>query len=270
MLPSKIPQASVVKNTVKTAISGKRLPAIFAALSAVFASYILYFFWSGMLFVLGESAAWLAIVTVLIMATFILAPLFLGVTRFFWRITAESDDGPCEIFYYFSSFKRYKRSVKLVLVLLFRGGCIVLACLLPFIIANAVSNTWIYQFLGTEIPLWAAGLELLKEFLKFSGIFLSFCFLLKYYLVPAVFVMDDDLLLLEAVHISVMVSRRSAGVFLSLILSLAGWILLSFLGIPLVYTAPLFFGCYAVHSRYALVNYNLSLDFYEKEGYGGF
>lgn len=270
MFPSKIPQSSVVKDTVKTAISGKRLSAIFAALSAVFASYILYFFSSGILFVLGESAVWIASIISVFAATFILSPLILGVIRFFWRITADSNDGPAEIFYYFSSFYRYKRSVKLVLVLLFRGGCIVLACLLPFIIVNAVSNTWIYQFLGTEIPLWAAGLELLKEFLKFSGIFLSFVFLLKYYLVPAVVVMDEDLLLLEAIHISVMVSRRSAGAFLSLIASLAGWILISFLGIPLIYTAPLFFGCYAVHSRYALVNYNLSLDFYEKEGYGGF
>ena len=103
-----------------------------------------------------------------------------------------------------------------------------------------------------------------------TEIVVSFAFLLKYYLTPAIAVMDDDLLLMEAVHISTMVARKSAGSFLSLIASLAGWILLSFLGIPLIYTAPLFFGCYAIHSRYALVNYNLILDFYKKEGYQGF
>lgn len=270
MFESKIPSSNVVKNTVKTAFSGKMISAIFAALSAVFASYILYFFTMGFFFVLGEDATVIVNVIAVLASVFILAPLFLGVVRFFWRITSDFDEGPAEVFYYFSSAARYKRAIKLVLVLLFRGGCMVLVCLLPFIVVNIISNTWIYQFLGTEIPLWAAGLELLKEFLKFSGIFLSFVFLLKYYLVPAVVVMDDDMLLFEAVHISVMVSRKSLGSFLSLTASLFGWILLSFLGLPLIYTAPLFFGCYAVHSRYALVNYNLSLDFYEKEGYRGF
>lgn len=270
MFPSRIPPSNVVKNTVKAAITGKRISATLAALSVVFATFIIYYFSASLGFVLGDNFFWIIVIINILGGLLVLAPLSLGVVRYFWRFTAEADDGPAEVFYYFSSFIRYKRPIKLTLIILLRGGFIVLACMLPFAVINIISNTWIYQFLGTEIPLWAAGLELLKEFLKFSGICLSCAFLLKYYLTPAIAVMDDDLLLMEAVHISTMVARKSAGSFLSLIASLVGWILLSFLGIPLIYTAPLFFGCYAIHSRYALVNYNLILDFYKKEGYQGF
>jgi hypothetical protein len=130
-----------------------------------------------------------------------------------------------------------------------------------------LSNAWIYQFLGTEIPIWVAGLALVEAFLQVAGTFVALIVVAKYYLVPVIAVMDENLLVLEAVHMSVMVSRRSLGAAAGLFCSLIGWVLLSTFVIPLIYTAPLFLGCYVVHGRYALVNYNLSLDYYNRQRY---
>ena len=267
MFPLKIPSSSIVKNTVKSAFKGKRVPATLASLTVVFAYYLISMLVSGMASVMNNYFELLAIGIFVISAVFILLPLLLGVVRFFWRLTGGADDNPTAVFYYFSSSFLYKRAIKLALLLAFRCACVTVVCLLPYIIVFTLSNTWIYQFLGTEMPLWVAGMTLLESFLQVTGFFVAFILSLRYYLTPVVAVMDDDLLLLEAVHISVMVSHRSVSAFGGLIASLIGWILLSFFVIPLIYTVPLLLGCYVVHGRFALVNYNLSLDYYEKEGY---
>ena len=72
--------------------------------------------------------------------------------------------------------------------------------------------------------------------------------------------MDESLYLMEAMHISEMISKQSISAFASLVVSFIGWFLLSLLGLPLVYTLPFFLISYVVHSRFAIVNYNLNLQ----------
>ena len=267
MFPLKIPSSSIVKNTVKSALKGKRVPATLASLTVVFAYYIVYMLTTSLASVMNDAFKIIATVFFALALIFLVLPLLLGAIRYFWRLTGGADDNPATVFYYFASLFAYRRAVKLILLVIFRLVCVTFVCMLPYFIVNILSDTWLYHLLGTEMPLWVAGMDLLKSFLQVSGICVAVVVSLRYYLVPAIAVMDEDLLLLEAVHISVMVSRRSASAFCGLVASLVGWILLSFFVIPTVYTVPLFIGCYVVHSRFALVNYNLSLDYYEKEGY---
>ena len=266
MLSLKIPGGAAVKSTVKASLADKYISAVIVAMSVVFAALFLYVMMSAIAIVFGENLLLIGTFA-LLFTIFIINPLFLGAVRWFWRITDSSNDGPEAVFYYFSSFFRYARSIKFVLYISFKLCGIFFICLLPYLIVYLLSNSWIYQFLGTDIPLWAAGLVMVQSFLRIAGIVLALAFSSKYYLVCSVVVMDDDILILEAAHISVMVSRHSTSALLGLTASLFFWILVSFTLLPLIYTAPLILGCYAVHCRYALVNYNMNLDYYNGEEY---
>lgn len=266
MLSLKIPGGAAVKSTVKASLADKYISAVIAAMSVVFAALFLYVMTSATALMFGEVII-LPIAFALLFAVFILHPVFLGAVRWFWRVTDGSDDGPETVFYYFGSFFRYSRAVKCILYVGFKVCGIFFVCLLPYLIVTLLSNSWIYQFLGTDIPLWAAGLVMVQSFLRIAGIFIALVLVSKYYLVYSVVVMDDNILILEAAHISEMVSRHSASAFLGLIVSLFFWILISFTLLPIIYTAPLILGCYAVHCRYALVNYNMNLDYYNGEEY---
>lgn len=267
MLPLKIPTSRVVKSTVRSAFQGRIIPVSLAALTVVFSYYVAYLLAGALTVPSGTYGEIISVVSLLLMFCFILGPVTLGAVRYFWRLTDGADEGPVAVFYYFSSLYRYKRAIKVLLIPLFRCAGVFIICLLPYGVISVLSNAWIYQFLGTEIPIWVAGLALVEAFLQVAGTFVALIVVAKYYLVPVIAVMDENLLVLEAVHMSVMVSRRSLGAAAGLFCSLIGWVLLSTFVIPLIYTAPLFLGCYVVHGRYALVNYNLSLDYYNKQRY---
>ena len=265
MFPEKIPGSAVVKSTAKAALTGKYLGAAVAALLPVFAYYLLNILTSCAYTVLPERFGIFVTLFSYVFTVFAIFPLFLGVVRFFWRLTDGLEEAPVEAFCYFGSFTLYKRAIKSAFIILFKFLTVFIPSMLPYYVTVLLSNTWLYQFLGTEIPLWVAGLALLSAFLKYAGIFVGLILFARYYLFAAVVVMDDELLLYEAVHISTMISSRSAGAFAALIVSLIGWILLSLLIVPMIYTAPLILSCFVIHCRYTIVNHNRTLEFYSKE-----
>ncbi len=265
MFPEKIPGSDVVKSTSRASLAGKYITATIVSLFPVLA----YYFFSVMVIcalkILPEKTYLLIGIAAGLAAVSILFPLILGVVRYFWRLTDGLDEDPSVAFYYFESFANYKRALKSAVLLIFKFLTSFIPCMLPYFVTVLLSNGWLYRFLGTEIPLWVAGLALLSAFLKYAGLFLGFILFLRHYLFVAVVVMDDDLLIYEASHISTMVSAHSIGSFAALIISLMGWILLSLLIAPMVYTAPLILSCFVIHCRYAIVNYNQALEFYSKE-----
>ncbi len=265
MFPEKIPGAMVVKSTARISLSGKYITAAVAALLPILAYYLLSITISCAFEVLPQKTGLYIGAAAVLLSVFVLFPLFLGSARYFWRLTDGLDEDPATVFYYFNSFACYKRSLKSAILLIFKFSTTFIPCMLPYFVTVLLSDGWIYRFLGTEIPLWVAGLALLSAFLKYAGVFVGLLLFLRHYLFVAIVVMDDDLLIYEADHISTMVASRSIGSFAALIASLLGWVLLSVLIAPMLYTAPLIMSCYVVHCRYALVNYNRTLEFYSKE-----
>lgn len=259
MLQLKIPNSGVVKSTVKAILKGNRIPAGVVG-TIPYLIFLLATAIAGVFAMLLTRVPLVADVILALLIIFLFAPCFLGAIRWFWRATDDCFDNPSEVFHYFSSFFLYKRVMKCVLFIIFKCFTAFFTCLLPYLIVTVISNSWIYKFLGTEVPLWVAGLALVQSFLRVVGIFAGLVVISRYYLFPVIFVMDDDMLLLEAMHISVMVSHRSTVSFIGLVFSFIGIIALSFLTVPVFYTAPILFAAYAVHSRYALVNYNQNLD----------
>lgn len=267
MFPIQIPHSPAVKSTAKASMNGKEASAAIAAMTVVFSFIFMLMLISVVSIMSSGRIGIVGIATAVLLFVLIFHQVLLGAVRFFWRLTQGAEDSPTEVFYYFTSFFRWKRAVKACLFMTFKCFTAMFTCMLPYLIVTLLSNSWIYRFLGTEIPLWVAGLALLQSFLQVVGLFAGLAVISRYYLFAAIVVMDDDMLLLEANHISVMVSRHSVSSFLALCVSLFGWIVLSFLCLPLLYTASLFFCCYAVHCRYALVNYNMNLDYYTKQQY---
>lgn len=265
MFPEKIPGSQVVKSTAGAALAGKYLGAAVAALLPVFAYFLLNIMTSCAYTVLPERYGIFVTLFAILFTAFVIFPLFLGTVRFFWRLTDGLEEAPTEAFFYFGSFALYKRAIKSVFIILFKFLTVFIPSMLPYFVTVLLSNAWLYKFLGTEIPLWVAGLALLSAFLKYAGIFIGLILFARYYLFAAVVVMDDDLLIYEAVHISTMISSRSVGAFAALVVSLIGWMLLSLLIAPMIYTAPFILSCYVIHCRYTIVNYNRTLEFYSKE-----
>ncbi len=259
MLQIQVPNSRAVKSTVKATFKGRFIPAGVAGIIPYFI-YLFIAAFAGIFSMILRHYDAVAVLLFAFFGIFLFAPVLLGTVRWFWRATDGCEDSPSDVFYYFSSFFLYKRAMKTALFVLFKCFTAIFTCLIPYFVISVLSNSWIYQFLGAEIPLWVAGLALVQSFLRVVGILSAFAVVSRYYLFAALIVMDEDMLLLEAMHISVMVSRRSVSAFIALVLSYLGWILISFLGVPLFYTAPMFFAAYAVHSRYALVNYNQNLD----------
>lgn len=267
MLPLQLPQSAVVKSTARVALKNKWPAASLAALTLVLTAFIfemlkttLYFF---------RPTPVMTIIT-LVESVFLLCPLFFGVVRYFYRLTAGTQDELDSIFYYFSSFYHYKRILKLTILLLVRLIGITIVAMLPYLIVRLLSGSWLYGMIGTGVPLWTSNLRIIESFFRLAGNLLILLAMLRYYLVPVIVVMDEDLLLLEAVHISCMVAKRSWSSFLGLCVTCAGWIFLSFLVLPLVFTAPFLMACYVIHCRFAIVHYNLSLDYYETSRPGGY
>ncbi len=261
MLPIQIPSSTVVKDTVKAALKDKFLSATLAANVPLFL-FLTISLLSG-IWLTVFSGKW-ALVSTLFMAislVFLIFPIILGTVRYFWRLTQGDTENPTGVFYYFNNLFIYKRALKCAFLLGFRLVITFFVSLLPYFIVVLLSESWLYRFLGTEVPFWVAGLVMLESFLQIAGIFIGFLFSLRYYLVLPLTVMDDNMLLLEAFHLSVTVSRRSAGAFVGLLFSILGYIFLSFFLLPTIYTLPLIIGSYALHSRYAIVNYNQNLEY---------
>ena len=263
MTPFHIPNSKIVKITAKTALTDIKTDTAVVSLFGIFSILIMSLLTSVISANEGEIFSVLSYGVSVLFSVFVIAPLLLGIIRFFWRMTDGMNDNIPVVFYYFSSRKQYSRALKLTLVMLFRISTVLFVCMLPYGIVGLISGSQIYQLLGFEIPIWAPNLILIRSFLYILGVSAAIFYVSRYYLVPVLVVMNEELLLLEAVHISSMVSKKSLASFLSLLVSLIIWIALTVLLIPAVYTLPFIFVCYVVHCRFAITNYNFFVEDFE-------
>ena len=269
MTPRRIPNSAIVKSTAKTILKGRWMEAVIASSLLLFSLLIMIFLCS-LLPTVADQITLLAVnIFGLMFSLFVISPLVLGTVRYFWRLTDGAKDDISVVFYYFANKKKYLRAVSVSVAMFWRVVTVIFISMLPHTISVVLSETWLYQVLGQGIPIWTTNLILIRSFFYIVGIVCSALYLARYYLVPVIVVMDDQLLMLEAVHISSMVSKRSGSAFLALLTSMIGYIIISVLLIPTIYTLPLFLCCYVIHSRFAVVNYNLMLDYYENNSTTG-
>ena len=259
------PRSIAVKKTALATLKNEWPTAIIMAVIplAFFLIAINIFSFSGYVF----SSAFAQVITYIIFMCilfFIGFPLFLGVLRFFWSISVEKPLMISEVFYYFSDIKIYKRFIIFMFLLLGKVVLKAVVLLLPSIIIDLLMRFSSLIFANSVVPLWFSNIWVFALALRAIAICCIVYIASRYYLAPFIFIASENADEIECIQKAYTVSRHSVGNFITLILSLFGWIVLSVFFVPLVFTLPYFCMCYIIHSRYAVVYYNSKLKSYNR------
>lgn len=247
----------VIKKTAKTALSGHFLNSVAISCVLIFIILIGYVLTSLVSIVAGDTVG---IIFLAVFVIFAFAPLALGVLYFFRRLLWGQNDNILIIFKYFSNFEEYKRALRLIIILTAKLVSAAIVLFLPCIVVWMLSSEWFYSLFDLSLPIWTSSLWTLNSILAVIAA-LVLCFVMfKYYMAPFLFVSDDTIYPAEAVNMSTIISKRTSGDFLGLVLSFAGWIIISFFIAPLVFTIPYFVASYGVHCRFAVTAYNRDVD----------
>lgn len=245
--------SKVVKITAKTALKGNLLKTIFAVCIFLFCCFICNYS-AGIFSYTGNFTFSYILLT--LMSVFLIFPLFLGLIRFIWRMLFSANDNPILVFYYFSDLSKYAKALNFVFNLIFKAIPVALLMFFPTIIIWILSNNFFYDFFDITTPIWTGNLNaILKILIVFAIIALLF-YMLRFYIAPILFVADENMDVSETLHMSRVVSRKSSLDFIYLFSSFIGWILISFLIIPLIFTLPYILTAYAVHVRFSVAEYN--------------
>ncbi len=257
------PNSIAVKKTALATLKNEWPTAIIAAviLLAFFLITINLFSFIGYIFssTLAQVIMYIILSAVML---FIGLPLVFGALRIYWSLAAEKPLKISEMFYYFSGVKSYKRLITFVFLMLGKVILRAVALLLPSIIIDLISRFSSVFFANSAAPLWFSNIWIFALVLRSIAICCIVYIMLRYYLAPFIFIANENIDEIECIHKAYAVSRVSMGNFITLILSLLGWVLLSFFFVPLVFTLPYMCMCYIIHSRFAAVYYNSKLRSY--------
>lgn len=252
------PSNRAVKTTARAALKGNWVYASCAAMIPLVT--ILFFGILASVLASVSNSFWAKAAEFVIHACaflFAVFPLLLGTVRFFKDFTKNDRRAQFEeIFFYFSSYKIYKRALAMSFTVFFRLFIVGGGLLLPAILTDFIAHGKLSEILNTPMPLWFENLWIISLF--FRGIAAAFLIIIifKYYQLPYIFVLNDEISPLEAIHLSACVSRVSSAAFLSLFISFFAYFILSALILPLVFTLPYMFTAYAVHCNFAVFHYN--------------
>lgn len=255
--------SKVVKITARTALKGNMLKAIIASGVFLFCYFIANYS-AGIFSYTGINTV--SYIILILMILFLLAPLLLGFVRFIWRMLFSADDSPVSVFYYLSEKNLYIKSVKFTFNLILKAIPVGILLFLPVILLWVFTQGAFYDLFGIPMPLWTANLNtVIRILIVFAIVSLSF-YMVRYYLAPVLFVADENMDINETFYMSNIIARKSSLDFIYLFSSFLGWILLSLLVIPLIFTLPYMATAYAVHSRFAIAEYNKHISFSANEG----
>ncbi len=258
---------STVKKTAREALKNNKIK-VFAVCSEVLVCYLINLNISSCLYIIGGNI--FANTFFVILNFFMFFPILLGSLRFFWRMFCGVCDNPISVFYYFTSKDNYKKALSLSFKIAIKALIVGVLLSIPYFAVSIISSVKTYDFLNVTIPLWTANLANLTVFLKSLAIIGTIFSILKYYLAPMLMVVDENMEVNEAIHMSVVISKRTTLDFVSLFFSMIGWILLSLLFIPLLYTLPLFIMVYLTHCSFAVGEYNEHISKLNAQGFPNF
>lgn len=244
---------AVVKNTAKNALKGNFVKTIFSCATLLFTLLISYYV-AGLISIFAPYIY--ADIFRILFFGFVIYPLLVGILRFFWRLNSGVADNPISVFYYFSSKTLYFKVLKLLLCIISKLLPIAFLISLPAIFVWSLSQTYLFEYFGLSIPLWSRNLAYAIIFTKTLSISIIIVVSLRYYLAPILFIANENIDVTEAIHMSIIISKKSYVDLIYLIFSFIGWILISIFALPLVFTVPYMLMAYTVHSNFAITEYN--------------
>ncbi len=252
-----MPNSSTIKNTAKKIFKDNLLASITVCLIFSLSNLVLFFMTN---ILSGIINVYFGVLLNFVFDIFMMFPLLLGVVRYFCLVNNNCVGNPVSVFYYFSDKKTYIKCLGFIIKLTVRllSSAVILA--IPYLLLTAFSSPEIYDKIGTATPIWTPILSVIGDFALAIGFIVFVLVNLKYYLSPYIFVCNSETDCLKTLNISCVISRRTKVDFLYLVCSMIGYILLSFLFVPVIFTFPILVGVYTVHSRCAVEQYNETLE----------
>lgn len=204
-------------------------------------------------FLSGDLTAYLLTLAGIVLAVMLLTlPLSLGARR--WQLLAARGEKPpaSEFFYYFTSLRRYCRSVWCAVNLAARKLFWFLVCFLPGAAALVYFSVILAEREGGRITMTtgvgiAAGLVLLA-----AGLIAYVCLLIRYFAAKYAVAAYEDCPAGRAISRSVRRMKGRRGAAFLLAASFFPWGLLCFFVIPILYVQPYFRMSLAVCSKWIL------------------
>lgn len=249
--------SSVVKATAKTALKGKWFKAAICSFMPIILYFIIIYIVAVLNLVISNVANLLVFP---LLCFFGLFPITLGVLRYFWRMLNSADDELVSVFYFFSSSKIYLNFLKNTFYVTLRLVLIAFFCFIPAMLTDLFLGSEIYVFFNIPIPTIISHSWVISSAVKILSAVVFVFIVGRYYLVPFLTVADENMDLSEAMHISSVISKSSFSDFILLVFGFIGWMVLSIFLVPLVFTLPYMLSAYLIHSRFAVAEYNISIE----------
>ena len=244
-----------VKSTALITLKGKWALSCAQAMIPVFATIMVLLCSKLFSLPFGDVTAYIVFGA---MFTLMVAPLWLGTVRSFWRKANNANDSVSDCFYYFSGKEEYLRALKYNLRILLHWLKVSLVLLSPAIVVHIVTSSEIYEFFGVSIPLFLMNLRYFDTVLYIAAIILSAAHLISLYLPAFLFVSSEGMSPKECFERGKEIGVYTKSRFFTHLLGFSGWIVLSLLLIPLLFTMPYLLMAYVVECRYNVAFYNLS------------
>lgn len=250
-------QSSVVKNTARAVWKDNKLLSFAMGLALLFSGLIVYTLCQ---FTAMFLPVYFTAILFCVLLVFWLLPLFLGFLRTIWLQMLQGSSQFSDIFYYFCNYHLYLRAVSFIFFLLVRIIGIVVVCNIPAITVNIISSEWIHTTFEWTMPLWVSNLSVISSILYFIGGVISAFFIVRFYVSAFLFIADDEMEALEAIHLSTVISKGTLWELFILVLSFAGWFVIGIFVFPLFYIIPFFSTSFLVFCRFVIAQYNKRIE----------
>ena len=180
-------------------------------------------------------------VLLVIILFFILCPISLGVSRFYYIVSKGESPSVAEIFYYFKNKKIYLRSLSCGINIGLRMLLWGIVCMLPGIITLFVSGTFtMAPTIDANLRLFALLLTILSNLFLIAGLVVYVVIILRYFLTPYVVISREELGVKECINISFRMMKGYRTSVFKLYITFIPWLVACFFVLPLLYVVPYF------------------------------
>lgn len=253
-----IPSAHVIKRTAKSQLKNNWVPAIVVAVLfmlvvnffGVLLGLMISFFYGAHKLIMLLRIAISVIYGITVFSVVI--PLFHGMLRWFWYLGLEKKLPLGTLFYYFSEGRLYIKCLSFYILLLGKMLMVTALCLLPSALLRILPE--VLKYFIENVDSYGMLFYFASVALLILGLAVALVLSMKYFAAPVLAIIGEEKEIEEILTISreLQLSKGSCVVFIA---SFLGWIAISYLGVPLLYTLPYFFTSYVVAVRFAVVNH---------------
>lgn len=168
----------------------------------------------------------------------VFSPLIAGTVKVFWKLYSSDEADIGYVFFYFSAKDEYLKC----LCFSFMKFCYIFFAafilLIPSLSVKILYDGTVFELLGLDIPLWTTSLSFIYVFFKIVAVILTVFYSVRFIFSDFLFVTNNERGAKECISLSFFLIKKYFQETTECIVSFAGWILLSFLFVPLMFIYP--------------------------------